>query len=235
MIKLSIVIPCYNESGNIPHLLAAYDQVILRDDIEVIIVDNGSTDDTANILSQLASEYERFLTITTIPENKGYGFGVLSGLKKAKGEFLGITHGDLQTSPSDVIRALAIIEASDTPQNLYVKGLRTGRPLFDQFFTIGMSIFETIYMRVRLYDINAQPNVFHRSFYESWNNPPHDFALDLYILYMAQRQKLQIIRFRVPFPSRIHGSSKWNTGLSAKWKFIKRTILFSTSLKKHLK
>lgn len=233
--KLSIIIPCYNEGKNVDDLLQTYAKVIQRSDIEVILVNNGSTDDTGAFLLNVAPKYAHFLKVHTVPVNQGYGFGILSGLREASGEFIGWTHGDQQTPPADVLRALEIIETNNNNENLYVKGTRTGRPLFDVFFTLGMSIFETIYMGTRLYDINAQPNIFHRSFFATWDNPPHDFALDLYALYMARIQKRTIIRFTVPFLRRQHGVSSWNTGLLSKWKFIKRTLSFSVSLKRRLK
>lgn len=232
--KLSIVIPCYNEAENLSKLLAAYGEVIKRSDVEILLVNNGSTDETSVLLTQLLPAYTSFLKVVTVPLNQGYGHGILVGLKEAAGEFIGWTHGDLQTPPRDVIRALEIIEQNNSRPNLYIKGTRTGRPLFDQFFTLGMSLFETVYLQTRLYDINAQPNIFHRSFFTTWHNPPTDFALDLYALYQAKQQRLQIIRFSVPFLKRQHGTSKWNTGLMSKWKFIKRTILFSRELKKRL-
>lgn len=232
--KLSIVVPCYNEAENIPKLLAAYAEVITRNDLEIILVNNGSTDETAQVLMQLLPRYESFLKVVTVPVNQGYGFGILEGLRAATGEFIGWTHGDLQTPPRDVIRALTIIEENGSRPNLYVKGNRNGRPLFDEFFTVGMSIFESLYLGTKLSDINAQPNVFHKSFFASWDNPPHDFSLDLYVFYLARKQGLEIIRFTVPFLKRQHGSSKWNTGILAKWKFIKRTIKFSVELKKIL-
>ena len=232
--KLSIVVPCYNEAENIPKLLAAYAEVINRDDLEIILVNNGSTDETAQVLVQLLPLYESFLKVVTVSVNQGYGFGILSGLRSATGEFIGWTHGDLQTPPRDVINALTIIEENNSRPTLYVKGNRSGRPLFDEFFTVGMSIFESLYLGTKLSDINAQPNVFHKSFFASWDNPPHDFSLDLYVFYLARKQGLEIIRFAVPFLKRQHGSSKWNTGILAKWKFIKRTIKFSIELKKIL-
>jgi hypothetical protein len=51
---------------------------------------------------------------------------------------------------------------------------------------------------------------------------------------MAKKQGLDIIRFDVVFPERIHGESNWNTGTAARWKFIKRTFDFSVKLKKEL-
>jgi glycosyltransferase involved in cell wall biosynthesis len=230
--KLSIVVPCYNEQGNIPLILERFSEVIKRDDIEVILVDNGSTDDSPKIIKDKLPEYHFARTIR-VDVNQGYGYGIVQGLKVCSGDFIGWTHADMQTDPADLIKALDIIEKNGDCKNIYVKGNRKGRSKFDQFFTSGMSIFETVYMGVKLYDVNAQPNVFSKEFFESWQNPPKDFALDLYALYMAQNQHLQIERFDVMFPERQYGESHWNNGtLKAKWKFIKRTLEFSVKLKK---
>jgi glycosyltransferase involved in cell wall biosynthesis len=234
LIKLSIVVPCYNESNNIELILKRFNKVIDTDDIEVILVNNGSTDNSANILKKLLQEYV-FARTVLVEVNQGYGFGVLSGLSEAKGEYIGWTHADMQTDPADVIKAFNIIEVKGNPVDIFIKGNRKGRSIFDQVFTIGMSFYETLYLKHCLWDINAQPNIFHKSFFSNWQNPPHDFSLDLYALYKAKKDKLKIVRFNVIFPERIHGKSSWNTGLKAKWKFIKRTVEFSKRLKKELK
>lgn len=230
--KLSVVVPCYNEADNIPLLLEKFSAVITRQDIEVILVDNGSADSTPEILEKLLPKYP-FARTVRVEVNEGYGYGIVCGLKACNGDFVGWTHADMQTDPGDLIKALDIIEKEGEGKDIYVKGNRKGRPLFDRFFTTGMSLFETVYMGERLYDVNAQPNVFSREFFESWQDPPKDFALDLYALYMARKKGLSIKRFDVVFPERIHGESHWNNGsFKAKWKFIKRTIDFSVSLKK---
>lgn len=229
--KLSIVVPCYNEAENIPLILEKFNSVIKRDDIEVILVNNGSKDNSSDVIANLIGKY-KFATTTLVEVNQGYGYGILQGLKVAQGEYIGWTHADMQTDPEDVIKALNIIEKNNNSKKIFVKGNRKNRHLFDQFFTSGMSMFESVYLGEKLYDINAQPNIFHRSFYENWSNPPYDFSLDLYALYLARKNKLQIERFDVIFPERIHGESSWNNGLSSKWKFIKRTLDFSFKLKK---
>lgn len=230
--KLSIVVPCYDEADNIPLILGKFSQVIKRDDIEVIMVDNGSTDNSPEILAKLVPEYH-FAKSIRVKKNQGYGYGIVQGLKVCTGEFIGWTHADMQTDPEDLIKALDIIEKNESNKKLYVKGNRKGRPFFDQFFTKGMGIFESLYMGVKLYDINAQPNVFSREFFETWKNPPKDFSLDLYALYMAQKAGLEIKRFDVVFPERKYGKSHWNNGsLKSKWKFIKRTLDFSVKLKR---
>ena len=229
--KLSVVVPCYNEEKNIPLILERFGQLIKRDDIEVILVNNGSTDGSAKVLEELLPKYP-FAKTTLVTVNQGYGYGILQGLKECSGEYIGWTHADMQTDPKDILKALHIIEKVKMP--VYVKGNRKGRPFFDTFFTMGMSLFETCYLHKPLYDINAQPNLFPKTFYENWKNPPYDFSLDLYALYMARVKGLKVIRFPVLFPERIHGESKWNTGLCAKRKFIKRTLAFSVELKKRI-
>jgi glycosyltransferase involved in cell wall biosynthesis len=231
--KLSIVIPCYNEARNIPLVLEGFKKAISRTDMELIVVDNGSTDHTQTVLKEILPQY-LFARMVKVEINQGYGFGILSGLKSAQGEYIGWTHADCQTDPQDVIKAFELIEKQGNSRDIFVKGNRRGRPLFDQVFTIGMSFFESLLLGQRLWDINAQPNILHRSFFETWRNPPNDFALDLYALYLARRKKLNIFRFSVVFPPRIYGASHWNTGLKAKWKFIKRTVDFSFSLRKRL-
>ena len=232
--KLSIIIPCYNEEKNIPLILSGFREVIKRGDIELIIVNNGSEDGSRGVLVDLLPQYP-FTRSVEIKVNQGYGFGILAGLKEAKGEYIGWTHGDMQTPPSDAIKALEIIEKAGNPKKIYIKGQRKGRPIFDNFFTLGMSIFESLFFGKLFYDINAQPNIFHRSFFESWSNPPYDFALDLYAFYLAKKQGIPMMRFPVLFLKRIYGESHWNKNLYSKWKFIKRTIDFSVNLKKSQK
>jgi len=230
--KLSIVIPCYNEQDNIPLILKRFSDVIVRDDVEVVLVDNGSTDESTKVLAELIPNY-LFARTVKVEVNQGYGYGIIQGLDTCDSDFIGWTHADMQTDPADLIKALEIIENNNDDKNIFVKGNRKGRPAFDQFFTSGMSVFETMYMGVKLYDVNAQPNVFSKDFYQTWKQPPKDFSLDLYALYMAQVSGLKVERFDVQFPERIHGESKWNNGsLKAKWKFIKRTLEFSFNLKK---
>ncbi len=232
--ELSIVIPCYNEAKNIPLILDRFSQIIQYDNIEVILVNNGSTDETSLVLNELLPNFS-FVRLVEITINEGYGNGIVVGLQNAIGEFVGYTHADMQTDPADLLKAFDLIRKSENPKKCYVKGKRKGRPIFDQFFTTGMSVFESLYLKEYLWDINAQPNIFHNSFFHSIvDNCPKDFSLDLFFLYKAQKKGLQVIRFDVQFPNRIHGVSSWNTSLSGKWKFIKRTFIFSTQLKKKL-
>lgn len=229
--KLTVVVPCYNEAENIPLILKRFGEVVGSRNIEVILVDNGSTDNSRDIMEDLLPLY-RFANMVVVPINQGYGYGIIQGLKAASGDYIGWTHADMQTDPADIIKAYRIIHKKKK-ERLFIKGNRKGRPVFDEIFTRGMSIFESVYFGMQLLDINAQPNIFHKSLFESWENPPYDFSLDLYAIYMAKRSGTKVIRFAVDFPKRLYGESKWNDeGIKSKWKFIKRTLQYSIELKR---
>ena len=229
--KLSLVIPCYNEQASLPALIARCEEAFRGEDAEVLLVDNGSTDGSPAILRERLA-HSRQLRSVRVEENRGYGFGILTGLGAARGEVLGWTHADQQTDPADARAGMALFRRSADPARLFVKGRRRGRPLGDSFFTVGMSFFESTLLGERLWDINAQPTMFPASFFRSWTAPPHDFSLDLFAYYLARRQGLTVARFPVEFGRRAHGSSHWNVNWAAKWKFIQRTVRFSLELRK---
>lgn len=229
--KFSLVIPCYNEAANLPLLLERGQEVARQPNCELILVDNGSTDNSADVLSKLLPDYPGCRSIR-VEKNQGYGFGILSGLRAATGDVLGWTHADMQTDPQDALRGLALFEQHGP--NIFVKGRRYGRPFGDVVFTVGMSVFETVLLGKPMWDINAQPTMFSRAFFESWHEPPYDFSLDLFAYYQARRMGLAVHRFPVRFGERAHGVSRWNVNWAAKRKFIRRTVDFSLQLNKRL-
>src|SRR3989338_2058897 len=112
---LSAVIPCYNEAASIPLILERFKKVIAENsnntNIEVILVNNGSTDESKAVLAKLLPQYP-FARSVEVVVNQGYGFGILAGLREARGEFLGWTHADLQTDPGDILKAGEILKAN---------------------------------------------------------------------------------------------------------------------------
>jgi len=197
----------------------------------VVLVNNGSTDRSAQIFDGILRENIGYRYVH-VPVNQGYGFGILTGLKHCDADIIGWTHADAQTDPMDVLSAIEFFEKDGT--NIFVKGERYGRPRADVFFTVGMSLFESFILRVPLWDINAQPTMFSRAFFESWKNPPSDFSLDLFAYYTAKSAGLPVKRFPVRFGKRAFGISSWNQGWKSKKKFIQRTLKFSFELKKRI-
>ena len=232
MINLSIVIPCFNEAKSLPKLVKDFSKKLKRRDVELILVNNGSNDLSETILLNLKKNYN-FLRTIRLKKNNGYGNGVLQGLKKAKGQYISWTHADLQTDPYDVIIGFEKFKKELSPK-IFIKGNRLGRPFKDVVFTIGMSIFETILLKNFFWDVNAQPNIFHKNFFNMLEKIPLDFSFDLFFYFNAKKKNLKILRFPVKYPRRKFGVSHWNTDFKNKMKFIKRTIKYSFQLKKEL-
>jgi glycosyltransferase involved in cell wall biosynthesis len=228
--ELSLVIPCYNEAANLPLLIDRCAQVFGgRVDVEVILVDNGSSDGSGAVLAAAVAQHP-FLRTVRVEVNEGYGHGILSGLRAARGRVLAWTHADMQTDPADVLVGLARFQASAEPERLFVKGRRYGRPLTDLVFTWGMAAFETALLRTPMWDINAQPTMFPASFFATWSDPPKDFSLDLFAYWSAVQAGLTRERFPVYFGKRAHGISRWNVDWKAKVKFIQRTYDYSLAM-----
>ena len=122
--RFSLVIPCYNEAANLPLLLERCKELATQSDIEVVLVDNGSTDSTPELLLSMLPKYPGCRSVR-VDKNQGYGFGIVSGLKAANGEILGWTHADMQTDPLDALRGLALFEKHG--DNIFAKGRRYGR------------------------------------------------------------------------------------------------------------
>ncbi len=228
---LSIVIPSYNEGKNILHVFRAFALLNVAysstHPFELIFVDNGSTDLSHDVIADLLKDpVYHFISVVHVPRNIGYGHGIMSGLRQAKGEYLCWTHGDLQTPPGDCFKAFDLLLTSGDPERTVVKGRRTGRPWGEWFFTFGMSVISTLVLGRVLFDVNAQPKVFHRSFLSLMVSAPDDFSLDLYWLYTAKKKGYTLSLLPVYFRQRMHGVSRWAFSLSSRLRTIWRTVRY---------
>ena len=233
MIILSIVIPCFNEEKNIKSILDKFNKFSDNKKFELVLVDNGSSDNTWKYIKECLPKY-KFLKALRIKKNIGYGNGIVSGLSIAEGRYLGWTHADLQADINDIYRAYKILKEDGFKNDIYIKGFRKNRKLADQIFTFGMTIIESLWFGTILDDINGQPNIFPKEFFNKWENPPKDFLLDLYSFYLAKIYDLRIKRFNVKFITRKYGTSSWNINWKSKFIFTFKILLGSLKLKPKL-
>ena len=226
-IRFSIILPCYNEAENLPLLLARYREVWQDLPAELILVNNGSTDDTAQVLKRELSRPEFSFTRTvSVAKNRGYGHGVFTGIQSARGEFIGFSHADLQCSPADLFKAYATLIQQPEPIRALVKGKRARRGLNAQLMTSTMSVLASTILVMRLTDINAQPKVFHYSHLNRLTAPPAGFEFDLYVLYTARRAGVRILTIPVIFGPRAHGQSKWAFSFFSRYRTILAMIRY---------
>ncbi len=163
--KLSVIIPCYNEAETIEATLeAVYGAALpLSWTREVIAVDDGSTDGTADILRKRAGEIITFFHT----ENRGKGAAVKTGLAKASGDYIVIQDADLEYDPNDFKALLQPIIDGRADAVLGSRNLGTNNVPVSRIFYYGglltTVLFNLLFFK-RLSDIASCYKVFPRSY-----------------------------------------------------------------------
>lgn len=235
--RLSVVLPCYNERDNLKALFERLDILVsTKNELEIILVNNGSTDGSETVFEEELNKRDcSVFKVYTIEKNIGYGYGILSGLRASNGDVLAITHADRQTDPMDVLKAFEIYKNGNS-EWLLVKGFRKNRKITEAIFSYGMGLVASVVLGTRLTEVNAQPKLFSKQFFDAVEkDAPHDFSLDLYFLYQAKRLG-NIMDFPVYFAKRVAGEAKGGSGSTwkVKWKLIKRSFRYILELRKQL-
>ena len=236
--KISVVIPCFNESENVPLVIQQFQKIINNSykNLEIIVVDGCSTDNTPDVLKTCFKDLDdNHFKLVLMSQRNGYGYDIVHGLSHTTGDILSWTHADLQTDPSDIIKAYELYERSKKESDkVFVKGNRKNRSILGNVFTFGMQIVTFFMLKVYLSDINAQPKLFDRDFYNKFlkNNSPNDFSLDLHAMYMAKKNGYKIQTFQVYFSKRLHGEAKGGDGSwSNRLNLVKRTFKYIKKLR----
>ena len=123
MVKISIVVALYNEEENISPLIAKIDRAFQTGDIvyEAILVNDGSTDSTANEIMRKVSEK---VTLVDLRRNYGQTAALKAGVDQADGDYIATLDGDLQNDPEDLPMMLNLLNEKDCD---FVIGIRANR------------------------------------------------------------------------------------------------------------
>jgi glycosyltransferase involved in cell wall biosynthesis len=122
---LSVFFPAYNDAGTIASLVITSVKVAatLTPDYEVIVVNDGSSDDTPRILDELATIYPAHVRIVHHPKNRGYGGALRTGFATATKDFVFYTDGDAQYDPSE----MTVLWSKMTDEVDWVNGWKISR------------------------------------------------------------------------------------------------------------
>ena len=124
---LTLILPCFNEAERLPGTLAAFLAGLpgRPREVEVLVVDDGSTDETFAVASAIAAKDARVRVIGGRP-NRGKGFGVRTGVLAAQGERVVFTDADGSYGPRDVARIVAALADASVAIGSRDAGLATG-------------------------------------------------------------------------------------------------------------
>ena len=202
--QISIVIPAYNESARIEMALARVLSCVYERewDAEVLVVDDGSTDDTAAIVQRWMSKHPR-LQLFENPGNRGKGYSVRNGLLQATGQIVMFTDADLSAPIEEAERLFRAIEdgADVAIGSRWLDKQRQTRhqPLYRRFFGRCYNALTRLVMGLPYKDTQCGFKAFRRSAarcifplqtIERWGFDPE-------ILFIAQKLDFKIVEVPV--------------------------------------
>ncbi len=203
---LSLVIPFFNEEGNIENVYKKIKQALDGNlSYQLVMVDNGSSDNTARILKHLSKD-DRRIKIVTVKKNIGYGFGIVSGLNSADGEIIGWTDGDDTINPNSYFSLYRKMKEEGCDAGLSERtdrGQTTYRKIASFWYNTLLFI---MYMK-NFRDVNAKPKMIKKTAYSTFNLKSKDWFVDTEFFINVYKKKLKICRILTVAGERKKGKS----------------------------
>jgi dolichyl-phosphate beta-glucosyltransferase len=205
---LTLVFPCYNEAERLPRTLAAYLAELSQQPgaIEVLVVDDGSTDRTFAVAQAIAAQDDRVRVIRSQP-NHGKGFGVRAGVLQAQGELIVFTDADGSYGPAEAARVTAALTDAPVAIGCRSAGWATGPPARRLASRLFNRVIQAL-LRLPYRDTQCGLKGFRRhAAVELFGRARLDgFAFDAEILFLARRLGLAVTE--VPVRAEVRDGSK---------------------------
>ncbi len=220
-IDLSLILPVQNQASFIQEVIVEINQTLKKAKIknEIILVENGSTDETLAVLLKLTRKYPNLKTITA---KKGYGSAIIAGLKISQGKYVSYMPSDGQLKANLLPKLYQLIT---TKQYDLVKIKRINREnllraLVSKIFNLIVSLM----FKVNMLDINASPRIFSRKWLKILNLQFKDSFIDCEMAIKAYFLKWKIKEVTAKTLPRLGGKSTVN--LKTVQEFIKNLIAY---------
>jgi glycosyltransferase involved in cell wall biosynthesis len=181
--SLSLVFPAYNEQDNLERLIEDSDNAAktICENYEIIVVDDGSTDDTPQLLEKLKSTYPNLVVYTHSP-NKGYTAALRTGFTNAKKDLVFYSDADNQFDMKEISLLMAQIKANDI-----VVGYRKDRqdPWLRKFVSRCFNIFSHSVFKFPVRDVDCAFKLFKREVFDKIKITSEHFMVDTEIMSKA--------------------------------------------------
>jgi dolichol-phosphate mannosyltransferase len=227
--EISFVMPCYNEeavvSYTIRRLIAAFERA--GHCLELVAVDNGSSDRTGDIIKSLAGHH-RSVIHERVEVNEGYGHGVLCGINLCRAPWVGIIPADGQVDAEDVVRLYESVLATDG--NVLGKVRRRFRMdgLLRKVVSVCYNLFvRLLWPRLGSVDVNGSPKILRRELLAAMNLQSKDWFLDPEIVLKAHMMGIRIMEFNVF--ARLRGSGLSHVRVWTCLEFFRNLLWFRFS------
>jgi glycosyltransferase involved in cell wall biosynthesis len=207
--SLSVFFPAYNDAPSLPALMHKTFEVLDRhvDDYEVIVVNDGSYDNTADVLDELRRAYMPHLRVITHSQNRGYGGALRTGLGAAKKEFVFYTDGDGQYDVGELPALLALVG----PETGLVNGYKTERHDPRHRIWIGRlyNFCARLLFRIRIRDIDCDYRLIRRGLLDRMNLTSTSGTICVELVRKLELSGCEVKEIGVGHYPRLHGRSQF--------------------------
>lgn len=207
--SLSVFFPAYNDAPSLPALLRKTFAVLREQvaDYEVIVINDGSRDNSGKVLEQLESEHRPFLRVVTHPENRGYGVALRSGFAAARKEWVFYTDGDGQYDPGELPRLLALTG----PKTGLVNGYKLERHDPAHRIWIGnvYNFCARVLFRIRIRDIDCDYRLIRRALLDEIRLTSTSGTICVELVRKLELSGWEVVEVGVHHYPRRHGRSQF--------------------------
>lgn len=205
---LTIIIPAYNEEHRIGATLADYLEYFKNQEVEILVILNGCTDKTLEIVQSFKSPKISYINI---PEAIGKGGAIIEGFKIAKGHIVSYVDADNSTSPfflDHLVKNLGTYDGVMGSRYLEGSNILTKQPILRRFASRGFKFLTRLFLNLKYIDTQAGAKVFKKEAIKEIlpDLKIKDWAFDVNILYKLKQKNYKIKE--VPIDWTEQGGSK---------------------------
>ena len=225
--KVSIVMPCYNERTTIDSIIEKVLKVKLDIERELIIVDDCSTDGCGDYLVSIASKHQN-VKIFRHEHNQGKGAALRTGFKNATGDIILIQDADLELDPEDYPKLLTPIlqDKADVVYGSRFKGMESRR-VMEYWHRMGnklLTMVSNFFTNLDLTDMEVCYKVFRSHLLKGIELKENRFGFEPEFTAKISRLNCRIYEVGVSYIGRTHGEGKkigWKDGVRAIYVILK--------------
>jgi len=227
--KISLIIPVFNEAPHLAKLLAALDRVQLPRPCELVIVNDGSADQSSQIIRQFP--FKNDVLLIDQPANRGKGAAVAAGIARATGAVIGIQDADFEYDSNEIARLVAPIIAGEADV-VYGSRFRPGvRPpsrgihyLANQVLTC----LSNLCSGLRLTDMETCYKFFRADVIQNVRLESRRYGFEPEVTAKIARLRVRLIELPISYTPRGRGDGKkigWRDGMAAIWHILYFNLL----------